>query len=158
MEEPPEPMVTRLAEQKALSLARNLTADAILITSDQIALHNNRVLGKPLSKHVQAQQLSEFSGHSVVFLTSLAVMNTFSGSIQQTIVPTTVKFRTLTAQQITLYCEKEDATQCAGGFKAEGLGISLFESIHSDDPNALIGLPLIQLCSFLKNEQQFPLS
>lgn len=122
--------------------------EACIIASDQIAVCGDAVLGKPGNSLQACRQLEMLAGHAVDFLTGLAIMAPDT-SIYETI-PYRVKFRRLTMDEIRNYVEKEQPLACAGSFKAEGLGISLFERMEGEDPTALIGLPLIRLCAYLK--------
>lgn len=144
-------LVSRLAVAKAQAVARNLS-EGLVIGSDQVAVFNNHIIGKPHTSANAYQQLSCFSGQSVTFLTGLALINAQTGKIQVITDPFTVHFRQLSAAEITAYIEKEQPLDCAGSFKSEGLGISLFSKLSGDDPNSLIGLPLIRLNQLLLNE------
>ena len=92
------------------------------------------------------------SGRTVIFHTALAVLNTRTGHVQQDAVPTEVRFRTLSDAEIVRYVDKERPLDCAGSAKSEGLGITLLDALRGDDPNALVGLPLIALARMLRNE------
>jgi septum formation protein len=141
----------RLAVQKAQAAATKFP-EAITIGSDQVAElvtpKQHRILGKP-GNHAQAvEQLRAQSGQRVYFHTGLAVI--YRG-VEKVIVDTTeVDFRELTTDQIEAYLQTEKPYDCAGSFKAEALGISLFTAVNSSDPTSLIGLPLIQLCNLLR--------
>jgi len=149
--EEPEKLAVRLATNKAAAIA-NLAPNALVIGSDQVAWLNGAQLEKPGNAACNIEQLHRCSGTSVRFFTGLSLLNTRTGK-QQTCVETyDTLFRPLSQQQIENYVAREQAFDCAGGFKMEGLGISLFERISGDDPNTLIGLPLIQLISMLRNE------
>lgn len=149
--ETPEQLVARLAEEKARAIARD-HGDALIIASDQVAVLAGQILGKPGNHANAIKQLSAASGHAVRFLTSLALLNSGSGRIQVEVVPFTVHFRPLTASEIENYLHKEQPYNCAGSFKSEGLGIALFDRLEGDDPNTLIGLPLIRLFRMLRHE------
>lgn len=146
-----EQLVRRLAVAKAQAVAAGLSS-GLVIGSDQVALFNNRIIGKPHTVANAVAQLTSFSGHSVTFLTGLALVNAQSGNIQVSVEPFNVSFRTLTDAEIIAYIDKEQPLDCAGSFKSEGLGISLFSKLSGDDPNSLIGLPLIRLNQMLLNE------
>lgn len=150
--ESPQQLVERLAIAKAKAGAKQCGIDGrvVSIGSDQVALFNQQILGKPHTKENAFAQLSSFSGHHVQFLTGLALFDTMSGEHQVIVEPFSVYFRTLTAQEINRYIEREMPLQCAGSFKSEGLGITLFERFEGADPNSLIGLPLIQLHKMLR--------
>jgi len=121
---------------------------ATIIASDQLAVCDNIVLGKPGDSASACKQLAMLSGKSVQFLTGLAVIS--AEQRQCEIIPYQVHFRELTEQEIQNYVSKENPIDCAGSFKSEGLGIALFERMEGDDPTALIGLPLIRLSQWLK--------
>ena len=125
-------------------------ADSLIIISDQVAVHQNKILGKPGVHDVAVKQLSAFSGDKVTFITGLCLYNSSTNKYQYHQDLTIVKFKTLNEQQIAGYLEKDKPYQCAGSFKSEGLGAALFESLETKDPNALIGLPIITLVKMLK--------
>jgi len=150
-DESPQEMVLRLAEAKAQAVA-NQFPQSLIIGSDQIAVLDHHIIGKP-GNHVHAvDQLQRASGRSIEFLTSLCVLNTATGQRHLDVIPYTVVFRKLTDQEIEHYLRREQPYNCAGSFKSEGLGISLFEKQHGEDPTALIGLPLISLITMLRKE------
>ena len=138
----------RLAEQKARALAGRFP-DALIIGSDQVAILNGEAISKPGNHANAVQQLTAASGRSVFFHTALCLLNSGNAEVQTKIASNEVKFRRLTAEQIERYLRAEKPYDCAGSAKCEGLGIALIESIRGDDPNALIGLPLIELTSML---------
>lgn len=142
-------MVQRLSEAKAQAIASN-TPNALIIGSDQSAVFNGLPIGKPLTPENAIQQLKQFSGKTIEFITGLAVMDTRNHQTHYATDITKVTFRSLTENEIINYLNIEQPYQCAGSFKSEGLGITLFNSIETSDPNALIGLPLIQLTTILK--------
>ncbi len=146
-----EQMVARLAKAKAKAVAKNHAA-ALIIASDQVAVLRQNILGKPHTHDSAVKQLSELSGQEVYFLTSLALFNSKTQQIQTLVEPFVVKFRQLSDQEIEGYLHKEKPYNCAGSFKSEGLGITLFEKLVGDDPNTLIGLPLIRLTDMLREE------
>ncbi|MDZ5602184.1 nucleoside triphosphate pyrophosphatase [Pseudomonas sp. RP23018S] len=150
--EPPRALVQRLAEAKARALAGR-HPDHLIIGSDQVAVLDDQVLGKPHSAERACEQLQAASGRSVTFLTGLALLNTATGHCQVDCIPYTVTFRTLDQARIARYVEAEQPLDCAGSFKAEGLGISLFQRCEGEDPTSLIGLPLIRLVDMLLAEQ-----
>ena len=149
--ETPQQLVARLAEKKAKAVAPN-HPNSLIIGSDQIAILDGRILGKPGDHANAVVQLSRASGKSVTFLTGLCLHNSDNGQTQIEVVPFVVHFRSLTSRQIENYLQKEQPYNCAGSFKSEGLGISLFEKLEGDDPNTLIGLPLIRLIKMLEIE------
>ncbi|WP_372625164.1 nucleoside triphosphate pyrophosphatase [Arsukibacterium sp.] len=144
-------LVRRLARAKAQAVAATLS-EGLVIGSDQVAVFNGQIIGKPHTVANAIAQLSQFSGHSVTFLTGLALINAATGQCQLVVEPFAVCFRTLSQQEIVAYVEREQPLDCAGSFKSEGLGISLFSALRGDDPNSLIGLPLIKLLQLLRNE------
>lgn len=149
--ESPRAMVLRLAEAKARAIAVRYP-NAIIIASDQTAVIGNDILGKPNTHEMAVAQLQRISGQTVEFLTSLAVLNSANDHLQLDVVPFAVHMRTLSLAQIENYLRLEQPYDCAGSFKSEGLGIALFEKMEGDDPNTLVGLPLIRLVSMLENE------
>ena len=144
-------LVLRLAEAKARAVAGNFP-NALVIGSDQVALNGDQILGKPGRHDAAVKQLQAASGKTLTFLTGLCLLNTQTGSIHSHIEPYSVSFRHLREKQIENYLRREEPYNCAGSFKSEGLGIALFERFQGDDPNSLIGLPLIQLISMLEAE------
>lgn len=155
--EQPEQLVRRLAEEKARRLATT-HPNYLIIGSDQIASLNNHILGKPHTHAKAAAQLKSFCLREVTFLTGLCLFNARTKHTQTTVESYRVKFRSLTEAQIENYLHREQPYDCAGSFKAEGLGICLFERFDGEDPNTLVGLPLIALTSMLINEGVEPLS
>lgn len=149
--EQPAELVKRLAEEKARAIAAD-NPGALIIGSDQVAVIDNDIVGKPGSHDVAFEQLRRASGKQVRFLTGLALYNAQRNEMQSIVEPFDVLFRELTDSQINFYLDKEQPYQCAGSFKSEGFGISLFHKLHGDDPNSLIGLPLIQLIKLLSNQ------
>jgi len=150
--ESPEALVKRLAEAKAKVIGDN-KPNALVIGSDQVAVCGGEILGKPGDKANAMKQLSNASGKSVTFYTGLCLYNSITQCAQIHCEQFVVKFRQLDEGQISRYLDAEKPYNCAGSFKSEGLGISLFESLHGDDPNSLIGLPLIQLVKMLEQEE-----
>ncbi len=149
--EPPRDLVMRLAREKAEAIAP-AHPRALVIGSDQVALMDGRILGKPGDMERARAQLCAASGREVEFLTGLALLNTASGQAQVDCIPYAVHFRELTAAQIDAYLQIEQPLDCAGSFKSEGLGVALFSRMQGDDPSALIGLPLIRLVDMLAVE------
>ncbi len=143
-----------LAERLALAKARAVAAgcpDALVIGSDQVAELDGRVLGKPATAAAAQAQLAASSGRRVTFHTALCLLDTRAGRSSIVVDATHVVFRVLLAEEIAHYVDAEQPLDCAGSFKAEGLGISFFERIESNDPTALIGLPLIALSRLLRD-------
>lgn len=150
-DETAEALVNRLALAKANAVAATLS-DGLVIGSDQVAVFQGEILGKPHTVANAEAQLKRFSGQAVTFLTGLAVVNAATGRVQQAIEPFVVHFRDLSTAEIRHYVAREQPLDCAGSFKSEGLGIALFDKLQGDDPNSLIGLPLIRLLAMLRDE------
>ena len=148
-DEGPAAMAQRLALAKAHAVAR-LHPDAVVIGSDQVADLDGAAIGKPGSHERAFEQLRSMSGRSVVFQTAVAVVCAASSFTDSALAPVRVRFRTLSDAQIERYLRLEQPYDCAGSAKSEALGIALLESIESDDPTALIGLPLIRTCALLR--------
>ncbi|MCU6172618.1 Maf family protein [Citrobacter cronae] len=155
--EAPRHLVSRLAQQKAQSLAHRYPAH-LIIGSDQICVLDGEITGKPLTEENARQQLLKARGNIVTFYTGLALYNSATGHLQTEVEPFDVHFRHLSEAEIDDYLRKERPLHCAGSFKSEGLGIALFERLEGRDPNTLIGLPLIALCQMLRREEMNPLN
>lgn len=149
--ETPEQLVERLAIAKAQAVAAH-QPDALIIGSDQVAVHDRQIVGKPLTHERAVAQLKTASGKAVSLYTGLALVNSASGRVQSEVVPFRVVFRPLSDRQIENYLRKEQPYHCAGSVKSEGLGAALLERFEGDDPATLIGLPLIRLVRMLENE------
>jgi septum formation protein len=148
-DETPPALALRLALAKARAVA-NLHPNAVVIGSDQVADLDGQPLGKP-GNHTRARaQLQTMRGQTVVFQTAVAVVCRATGFERAALAPVVVKFRELTDNEIEAYLLREMPYDCAGSAKSEGLGITLLDSIDSDDPTALIGLPLIRTCAMLR--------
>jgi septum formation protein len=144
-------LTRRLSEAKARALASH-HPDTLIIGSDQVLTLNGDILGKPGTHERARDQLSRLSGHTVTFHTGLCLLNTRSGRCHLTVEPFEVSFRPLTLEQIERYLLADHPYGCAGSFKSEALGITLFERFQGRDPNSLIGLPLMALVDFLLTE------
>ncbi|MEE4464032.1 Maf family nucleotide pyrophosphatase [Azotobacter chroococcum] len=144
-------LVRRLAAEKTGALVKE-HPHHLIIGSDQVAVLNGQILGKPHDLPRARLQLQSASGNSVTFLTGLALLNTSSGALQIDCIPFTVHFRLLDTARIERYLEAEQPFDCAGSFKSEGLGVSLFRSTEGEDATSLIGLPLIRLVDMLLAE------
>ncbi|MCX2900887.1 Maf family protein [Pseudomonas mandelii] len=144
-------LVKRLAREKAQALAGTFP-DHLIIGSDQVAVLGERIIGKPHTFEKARDQLLAASGASVTFLTGLALLNSQTGHCQVDCVPFTVHMRTLDQASIERYLHAEQPYDCAGSFKAEGLGVSLFQSTQGPDATSLVGLPLIRLVDMLLAE------
>lgn len=156
-DETPESLVARLALEKTQAIATQ-HHHALIIGSDQVAIAGEKVLTKP-HNHEQARlQLRRSSGQSVTFLTGLCLYNSRTHQHQLIVEPFRVEFLPLTEAQIEAYLLAEKPYNCAGSFKSEGLGITLFSKLEGDDYNSLIGLPLIRLTAMLRKEGVEPLS
>ena len=149
--EKPQETALRLAQEKAKKIG-NEYPHALVIGCDQVATLDGEQLGKPLNHNNATAQLQKMRGREVVFHSALCVYNAATGNMQAVVVPYLVKFRQLSDEQIESYLTKEQPYHCAGSAKSEGLGIALIERMLGEDPNALIGLPLIKLVTMLKNE------
>lgn len=148
-DEPPDDMVLRLATAKAVEVASRFP-EALVIGSDQCAALGTDVLGKPGSHEKARVQLGRLSGQRVTFHTGLCVIDGASGREWRDVVPFTVRMRALEPDEIERYLLADQPYDCAGSFKSEGLGISLFQAMEGEDPTALVGLPLIRLCTRLR--------
>lgn len=147
--ETPRALALRLALAKAHAVAAQ-HPDAVVIGSDQVADLRGQPLGKPGTHERASAQLQRMSGETVIFQTAVAVVCAATGFEQVDLAPVEVRFRTLTGDEIERYLHAEQPYDCAGSAKSEGLGISLLDAILSDDPTALVGLPLIRTCRMLR--------
>jgi septum formation protein len=141
----------RLSQLKAQAVAKDYP-DALIIGSDQVALLDGEQIGKPLTHDNAVRQLRAMRGKTISFYTALTLFNSANGTLQTALAETKVSFRQLSDDEIERYLIKEQPYHCAGSAKSEGLGIALIERIEGSDPNALIGLPLIDLVTMLKNQ------
>lgn len=148
--EAPEATALRLSEAKARAVA-SAFPDALVIGSDQVAVMDGQVFGKPGDHPRAVEQLRRLRGRTVNFYTGLCLLDTLSGRAQVRGIPTLVTFRDLSDGEIENYLRREQPYDCAGAAKSEGLGITLLARMQGDDPNALVGLPLIALCDLLRN-------
>ena len=153
--ETPKEMVLRLSHTKA-EVFKSKYPNHIIITSDQCAVFNNQPIGKPHTVEKAVKQLQQFSKNKITFYTGLVVCNTATGQNYEYLDTTSVHFRTLSDEVIHNYIKLEKPLNCAGSFKSEGLGVTLFHKIESRDPNALIGLPLMALTDIFY-EMGYPL-
>lgn len=149
--ETPESLALRLSEAKARAVAEAYP-DALIIGSDQVATVDSQIYGKPGSHERAVEQLRALSGKTVNFFTGLCLFNARTGVADVRGIPTLVTFRQLSDIEIDNYLRREPAYNCAGSAKSEGLGIALLRSMKGDDPNALVGLPLIALCDMLRQQ------
>jgi MAF protein len=150
-DESPEALVLRLSEAKARAVATRFAA-ALIIGSDQVAVIDDEVVGKPGNRERAIAQLSRAAGRRVSFLSGLSLVDAASGRAHTVCEPFHVHFRPLGPEQIARYLDREQPFNCAGSFKSEGYGITLFERLEGNDPSALIGLPLIRLVELLGRE------
>lgn len=150
-DESPEAMALRLSEAKARAVA-NIFPEALIVGSDQVACLDGQIFGKPGCHENAVKQLRTMRGRSVNFFTGLCLLNAKTGQAHMRGVSTLVTFRELADREIENYLCREQPYNCAGSAKSEGLGIAIIAKIEGDDPNALIGLPLIALCDLLKIE------
>lgn len=142
-------LVQRLARSKAEAVAQR-HPKSLIIGSDQLALCGRDVLGKPGSGERAIAQLKSLSGQRVTFNTAVCVINSETGATEGHLDVTTVHFRQLTDDEIRRYVSRDKPYDCAGGFKIEALGVSLFSRVESQDPTGLVGLPLIWLAAALR--------
>ena len=143
--------VCRLAEEKAACIASKQN-DVIVIGSDQALECDGKILSKPGNHEKAKAQLNNMSGKSLIFYTGLCVINGTTQTSEKDVIEYRVEFRDLTDYEIEDYLNKEQPYQCAGSFMSEKLGISLLRKMEGEDPTALIGLPLIQLCEMLRKQ------
>ena len=146
--EKPSELVRRLCEAKARAISSS--RQGLIIGSDQVATTGDDILGKPGTHEKAVEQLKYLSGKSVCFYTGLCLLNTETDTVDVEVIAYTVHFRQLDDRQIENYLQADKPYNCAGSFKSEGLGITLFERMEGDDPTALIGLPLIKLTTMLR--------
>lgn len=144
-------MAERLSIEKAHALSEQFP-NSLIIGSDQVACIDEQILRKPLNKENNLTQLKLCQGKTAYFYTGVCLLNSKTGEYQSAVENYATTFRNLNEQQLKNYIDKEQPFNCAGGFKMEGLGISLFKSIEGQDPNILIGLPLIRLVEMFENE------
>ena len=149
--EKPHHTALRLAQEKAQKIGAEYP-HALVIGCDQVATLDGVELGKPMNHQNATKQLQMMRGREVTFHSALCLYNAATGNMQAEVVPYLVRFRQLSDAQIENYLTKEQPYHCAGSAKSEGLGIALMECMIGEDPNALIGLPLIKLITMLNNE------
>ncbi len=152
--ESPEDLALRLSETKARAVAP-LFPDALIIGSDQVAILDGQVYGKPGTHENAIKQLQTMRGRTVNFFTGLCLLDAKTGEAHVRGIPTLVTFRDLSDEEIENYLRREQPYNCAGAAKSEGLGIAIIARMQGDDPNALVGLPLIALCDLFR-EVGFP--
>lgn len=147
--ESPATLAIRLAVAKAMAVA-NRFPQAVVIGSDQVADLDGEAIGKPGTHAKAVRQLRRMSAKTVVFQTAVAVVCAATGFSQAELASVEVRFRALSDAEIEAYLQAEQPYDCAGSAKSEGMGILLLDAIHSDDPSALVGLPLIRTCALLR--------
>lgn len=153
--ETPQQLVERLSIAKAKAVADKVES-ALVIGSDQVSVIDGEIIGKPHTHENAVKQLKDASGKTVTFYTGLCLYNSATHHYQSEVVPFNVVFRNLSEEQIESYLRKEEPYNCAGSFKSEALGIVLFDKLEGEDPNTLMGLPLIRLVKMLEKEN-FPI-
>jgi len=156
--ESPAALAQRLALAKAQAVAQAHPGDSVVIGSDQVADVDGEAVGKPGTHERAVAQLHRMSGRTIVFQTAVAVVRAATGFAQVRLAPVQVQFRRLGDAEIERYLRLEQPYDCAGSAKCETLGIALLAAIHSDDPTALVGLPLIRTCELLREAGLDPLS
>ena len=150
-------LVERLASEKAQVVGQH-EAGALIIGSDQVAVYAGQIVGKPIDREDAISQLELISGGNAELVTSVAVMNTRMGRTRIQTVSTSIQFKELSRSRIEYYLDTDKPYDCCGSVRAEGLGITLLQSIRSEDPTAVMGLPMIALVSMLEKEGVDPLS
>lgn len=147
--ESPRDLALRLAKQKAQAVAKRFP-HALIIGSDQVCHVGGRIYGKPGTRERAIAQLEQLSGQTALFDTALCVLNSATGEAETVCVPTETRFRPLNREEIARYVDADQPLDCAGAAKSESLGVALLTYMRSDDPTALVGLPLIELCRMLR--------
>ena len=150
-------LVERLASEKAQVVGQQ-EARALIIGSDQVAVYAGQIVGKPIDREDAISQLELISGGKAELLTSVAVINTLTGHTQVQTVPTLIQFKELSRTAVEYYLDIDKPYDCCGSVRIEGLGITLLKSIRSEDPTAVMGLPMITLVSMLEKEGIDPLT
>lgn len=143
-------LVQRLSVEKAQAVAKKTTQPSVIIACDQVLTCEGQHFGKPHTPEGAHKQLTFFSGKSATFFSGISVLNQATGLQQTTYCPTHIQFKSLSEEQIGHYISQTRPWQCAGSFKSESLGIALVKHMRSDDPYAILGLPLTVLCQFLE--------
>lgn len=149
--EKPQTLVRRLSIAKARAVVSR-APEALIIGSDQVAVHQDTIVGKPKNHADAVAQLLSSSGKIITFFTGVALLNSINGGLQTEVVPFAVRFRSLTRKKIEYYLEQEQPYGCCGSLRADGLGIALLNQLRGDDPTALTGLPLTVLVQMLEKE------
>ena len=155
-EETPEALVQRLSEKKARKVGQQYS-NHLIIGSDQVAVVNHEIVGKPSSRSQAIKHLEAASGRTVSLYTGIALLNSGTGRIQVDVLPYQVQFRELNRAVIENYIDRDQPYDCGGSLRSEGLGIALLSKFEGQDPNILLGLPMIRLIDMLAEESVFPL-
>ena len=155
-EESPEALVQRLSEEKARKVGQQYP-NHLVIGSDQVAVVDSEIVGKPSSRDQAIEQLEAASGRTVSLYTGIALLNSGTGRIQVDVLPYRVQFRKLNRAVIENYIDRDQPYDCGGSLRSEGLGIALLTKFEGQDPNILLGLPMIRLVDMLAEESVFPL-
>lgn len=151
-DEAPEEMVLRLAAAKAGRIAAGVQGRALVIGCDQVGVIGTRVLGKPADHDEAVEQLEAASGRTLRFLSAVCLLEAASGRLHAGITVTEARFRRLGRPTIEAYLRRDRPYDCAGSFRSEGLGVLLIDALASEDPTAILGLPLIRLARMLEDE------
>ena len=150
--EKPISLVKRLSLGKAQSInTLKKNKNCLIIGSDQVAVFDDKIIGKPLNKKNSIKQLEDFCGNKVIFYTGLAIVSNPENTFHTTFTKTTIHYRNFSKAEMLYALKIEKAYDCVGASKIEGYGISLVEKVISTDPTAIVGLPLIKLCKVLRN-------
>jgi len=148
-DESPQQLVKRLAIAKAYKVAKQYD-NAFVIGADQVAMINNKPVGKPITVTRAIEQLLQVSGQRITFYSGICLIDTYSGKIQSCLESYTIHFKSFDRRMASAYVAKDHPLQCAGSFRSEGLGIALTERYEGADPNTIIGLPLIRLVAMFE--------
>tara|TARA_B110000459_G_C16621801_1_gene502154 strand:+ start:3203 stop:3832 length:630 start_codon:yes stop_codon:yes gene_type:complete len=151
--EKPQDLVSRLGEEKALAASKQAPMQSLIIAGDQVLCCDGKIFGKPMTIKNATAQLEFFSGKKATFFTSLCLMNNGTKQIQTKTITTQIQFKKLSEKTIYTYIAIEKPLHCAGSLKIEGLGITLLNQISSSDPYAVLGMPLMHLCTMLEKEE-----
>ncbi len=154
--EMPSKLVGRLSQAKAATVAQRYPSH-LIIGSDQVAIHDGCIIGKPKNRQDAVEQLQSASGQVIELLTGVALLNSASGQMQVDVLPYFVKFRPLSLAAIEDYIDRDQPYDCGGSLRSEGLGVALLEEFRGSDPNILLGLPLIRLIDMLASQGVHPL-
>ena len=142
---------SRLAREKADAVKNQINYEALILSGDQVLSCEDMIYGKPLTADIAKNQLRNFSNKNATFVTSICLLDTRNNNYQVDTVETKISFRELSDEEISNYIEREKPFQCAGSFKSEGLGMALITSVTSEDPHAILGIPLVKLNNMLRN-------